>query len=122
MSIKELNYEQRNMVKQRYYCENNENVSWGELATIDELVSDEEIDKEYADTDFVEDDFGLEEKEYDDVLCSFKRYFMNDMLKLRGLLTDEDRLIELEKELENETITDVLKDKLLYVVDKILNS
>ena len=40
-----------------YYCENNDRVSWGELADINNLVSDEEIFEEYQSTYFVEDDF-----------------------------------------------------------------
>ena len=57
MSIYELNREQLIQVKQRYYIENNENVSWGELANIDDLVSDDEIFKEYGYITFVEEDF-----------------------------------------------------------------
>lgn len=57
MNIKELNREQLEQVKQHYYCMNNENVSYGELAFIDDYVTDEEIFEEYADTIFVEDDF-----------------------------------------------------------------
>ena len=57
MSIKELAREQLIELKQRYYTERNENVSYGELADIDNLVSDNEIFEEYGDITFVEEDF-----------------------------------------------------------------
>lgn len=57
MSIKELTREQLIELKQRYYTERNENVSYGELADIDNLVSDNEIFEEYGDITFVEEDF-----------------------------------------------------------------
>lgn len=63
MNIKELTREQLQQVKQHYYMENNESVSWGELADIDELVSDEEIFKEYGHITFVEEDFGLTDED-----------------------------------------------------------
>ena len=57
MSVKELTREQLIELKQRYYAERNENVSYGELADIDNLVSDNEIFEEYGDITFVEEDF-----------------------------------------------------------------
>lgn len=64
MSVKELNREQLTELKQIYYCEeyikNNvleNNASYGELADIDNLVSDNEIYEYYNDTMFVEEDF-----------------------------------------------------------------
>ena len=57
MSIKELTREQLIELKQKYYTERNENVSYGELADIDNLVSDNEIFEEYGDITFVEEDF-----------------------------------------------------------------
>lgn len=57
MTLKELNKNQIEQLKQRYYCDRNENVSYGELINIDELVSDEEIEEEYGATFFVEEDF-----------------------------------------------------------------
>ena len=57
MSVKELTREQLIELKQRYYTERNENVSYGELADIDNLVSDNEIFEEYGDITFVEEDF-----------------------------------------------------------------
>lgn len=57
MTFKELNRNQIEQLKQRYYCDRNENVSYGEFVDIDELVSDEEIEEEYGATFFVEEDF-----------------------------------------------------------------
>lgn len=57
MSVKELTREQLIELKQRYYTERNENVSYGELADIDNLVSDNEIFEEYGDITFVAEDF-----------------------------------------------------------------
>ena len=63
MTIRELNKEQLEQVKQHYYCENNEQVSWGELVYIDDLVSDKEIFDAYENVCFTEDDFGWEIKD-----------------------------------------------------------
>ena len=60
MTIRELNKEQLEQVKQHYYCENNERVSWGELVYINDLVSDEEIFDAYENVYFTEEDFGWE--------------------------------------------------------------
>lgn len=57
MSVKDLTREQLIELKQRYYTERNENVSYGELADIDNLVSDNEIFEEYGHIIFVEEDF-----------------------------------------------------------------
>ena len=57
MSVKDLTREQLIELKQRYYTERNENVSYGELADIDNLVSDNEIFEEYGHITFVEEDF-----------------------------------------------------------------
>ena len=62
MRADELNKEQLRQLKQRYYDEQHdeqhaEGVSYGELAAIDELVSDQEVIEAYDGVDFVEDDF-----------------------------------------------------------------
>ena len=57
LSGNELTREQLIELKQRYYTERNENVSYGELADIDNLVSDNEIFEEYGDITFVAEDF-----------------------------------------------------------------
>lgn len=57
MKLQDLNREQIIQLKQRLYCERNENASYGELAEIDNLVSDEELEEEYGDIYFVDEDF-----------------------------------------------------------------
>lgn len=57
MSFKDLNKEQINQLKQRLYCERDENISYGELTNIDNLVSDEEVKNEYENMLFSEEDF-----------------------------------------------------------------
>jgi len=58
MNVKELNRAQLLRLKANYYEEHHpEGVSHGELADIDNLVSDEEVVEAYDGVDFVEDDF-----------------------------------------------------------------
>ena len=60
MSVKELTREQSEELKGNYYCwvlHEDEDVSYGELAMIDELVSDEEVFEYYEGTCFCNDDF-----------------------------------------------------------------
>ena len=57
MRVQELNENQLEELKERYYIEKNENVSYGELADINNLVSNEEIFREYEHINFVEEDF-----------------------------------------------------------------
>ena len=60
MDVRELNREQLTELKQNYYCHElheDEGVSYGELAAIDELVSDEEVFEFYEGTSFCNDDF-----------------------------------------------------------------
>ena len=56
MTVKELNREQLIILK-GYYLSKDGDVSYGELAAADEIVSDEIIFEEYKNTDFVEEDF-----------------------------------------------------------------
>ncbi len=58
MSVEELPREAIQELKQRYYAEKyDKDLSYGELADIDNIVSDEEVFDEYGDTNFTEDDF-----------------------------------------------------------------
>jgi len=57
MDVKELSRTQLEQLKQDYYCKTNTAVSWGELANIDALVSDETIYENYKDICFTEEDF-----------------------------------------------------------------
>lgn len=68
MKVQELNKVQLEELKQRYYTEKNENVSYGELADIDNLVSDKEIFEEYEGIEFTEDDFFSSENLTDELL------------------------------------------------------
>lgn len=61
MSVEELNRDQLIQLKQNMLMERmdeeGETPSWGELAEADFLITDEEVQQEYAGTDFVTDDF-----------------------------------------------------------------
>lgn len=58
MTVQELNREQLEQLKRQYYDDQNpDGVSYGELASINEIVSDAEIIEHYAGVYFVEDDF-----------------------------------------------------------------
>lgn len=58
MNVKELNRAQLLQLKANYYeGQHPEGVSYGELASVDELVSDEEIIDAYDGVNFVEKDF-----------------------------------------------------------------
>lgn len=58
MGVRELNREELIELKQNYYCnELGNNASYGELANIDNIVTDEEIFNFYDYVDFVKDDF-----------------------------------------------------------------
>lgn len=66
MNIKELNRFQLKEAKTNYWAEKNgEDISYGEISDIDNLVSDDEIFKAYGDIDFSEDDFADYENEED---------------------------------------------------------
>ena len=61
MKLKDLNDDQRLHLKQellrRRLEEKGEGISYGELADADTLVTDEELEAEFGDTEFVPDDF-----------------------------------------------------------------
>lgn len=57
MSYKELNRDQILALKQNYLVRTQDSVSYNELAEADNLVSDEELEQEYKNVDFVEEDF-----------------------------------------------------------------
>lgn len=61
MTIRELTPEQLTQVKQNYYTQKQakkgKGVSWGELAQINDLVSDAEIYEQFEGVSFVSDDF-----------------------------------------------------------------
>lgn len=57
MRVQDLSYEEKTELKERYYTEHNDIVSYGELADINELVTDKEIYEEYNGIDFITEDF-----------------------------------------------------------------
>ena len=61
MKLKDLNEDQRLQLKQRILTDRmdakGESPSYGELADADTLVTDEELEAEFGDTEFVPDDF-----------------------------------------------------------------
>lgn len=57
MTVMELSREQLQQLKQRHLMEKGAALSWGELASIDEVLSDKEIFEAYEGVNFVEDDF-----------------------------------------------------------------
>lgn len=58
MTVQELNREQLEQLKRQYYDDRHpEGVSYGELASINEIVGDAEIMEHFAGAEFVEDDF-----------------------------------------------------------------
>ena len=61
MTLKELNSDQRLQLKQdiltRRMDEKGESPSYGALADADRLITDEELEAEFGNTEFVPDDF-----------------------------------------------------------------
>lgn len=57
MSYDELNRDQILALKQNYLVRTQDNVSYNELVEADNLVSDEELEQEYKNVNFVEEDF-----------------------------------------------------------------
>ena len=57
MKVTDLNREQLIELKGQYVCDHDPEAGWGAFAYADELVTDEEIFKEYAGTLFESEDF-----------------------------------------------------------------
>lgn len=57
MTVKELNRDQMAQLKRDYLIEIRGDVSYGELADADELVTDAQVFDRYSGVDFVPDDF-----------------------------------------------------------------
>lgn len=57
MTVHELTSSQLIDLKQKYLCDTQDSVSYGELADADQIVPDETIFAEYAGTEFIKDDF-----------------------------------------------------------------
>lgn len=56
MKLKDLTPDQKLELKQALLTQDRD-VSYGELANADELVSDKQLEDAYGDTEFTEDDF-----------------------------------------------------------------
>lgn len=61
MDVRELSRNQLIQLKQHYLCETSEMWGWKDLAEADSLISDAEIFRAYARTDFSPDDFSKED-------------------------------------------------------------
>lgn len=57
MTVKQLNRDQLVSLKQQILTDNGKDVSYGELADADNLVSDEEVFDRYEGVSFGEEDF-----------------------------------------------------------------
>ena len=57
MTVRDLDRNQLIELKQNILCNREENASYGELADVDELISDEEVFEEYDGVIFTPDDF-----------------------------------------------------------------
>lgn len=62
MKLKDLTSDQKLELKQALLTQDCD-VSYGELANADELVSDKQLEDAYGDTEFTEDDFFCSAKE-----------------------------------------------------------
>lgn len=62
MKLKDLTPDQKLELKQALLTQDRD-VSYGELANADELVSDKQLEDAYGDTEFTEDDFFCSAKE-----------------------------------------------------------
>ena len=72
MTVYDLDRDQLQELKQHYYAEKTgEDLSYEELANIDDYVSDEEVYDEYDGTDFVPEDFFCSEGQDEDDFVSF---------------------------------------------------
>lgn len=63
MRIDELKENELTVLKQHYLTTTRGNVSWQELTDADDLVSMEDLENFYGDTEFVEEDFVCESNE-----------------------------------------------------------
>lgn len=57
MTVRDLDRNQLIELKQNILCDQEENASYGGLADVDELISDEEVFEEYDGVIFTPDDF-----------------------------------------------------------------
>lgn len=99
--VTELNKEELQELKVKYldnYLMENEdrNISYDEMASIDEYVSDEEIFDEYRDYSFTEEDFDYNEEKFED---NQVKESINDIIK-RNTKENHVEKSEKKKDLE----------------------
>lgn len=115
MKVTELARDQLTELKERYYMERNDSVSYGELANIDELVTDAEIFEEYDYVDFVEDDFFC--KGFKEIDSLFELWLLDHVT---GTMIEDfmnDRMQDIEEYYINETSLD--GDEIINEIDKL---
>ena len=115
MKVTELSRDQLTELKERYYTERNENVSYGELANINELVTDAEIFKEYYFVDFVEDDFFC--KGFSDIDNLFELWLLDNVTETMVEDFMNDKIQDIEEYFLNETELD--GDEIINEIDKL---
>lgn len=57
MTVNELSRDELIELKQKYYSKKEGNISYREMATVDRLVTDEEIFSAFENVEFTEEDF-----------------------------------------------------------------
>ena len=67
MTVYDLNRDELTMLKQQYLQEKQGNISYEELAFIDDYVSDDEVYTAYTGVQFSVDDFGVRDSEEEDM-------------------------------------------------------
>lgn len=115
MKVTELARDQLIELKERCYLEHNNNVSWGEIANIDKLVTDAEIFDEYDCIDFVEDDFFC--KGFKDIDQLFELWLLDHVT---GTMVEDfmnDKIHDIEEYYLNETGLD--GDEIINEIDKL---
>lgn len=105
MRFGDLTKDQRTEVKQRLLCERlekdeNRTPSYGELADVDEAVSDKEAEEAYAGTEFVPDDFSCGvAADRDGVLDELKEWAERELLMAKYAKPGAAMRLSLEVEL-----------------------
>ena len=130
MDVTELNKEQLSELKQRWYDdkvyeETGDNASIGELASIDDLVSDDTIMEEYRHMNFGNDDFSCSAGKDDYIWAAYDTWAdNNDTWQVTNVnrYTDEKYLVDTDD--EDEVILQLLVDNKIidttdgYSIDK----
>lgn len=115
MKVTELSRDQLTELKVRYYTERNENVSYGELANINELVTDAEIFEEYDFVCFVEDDFFC--KGFKEIDNLFELWLLDNVTETMVEDFMNDKIQDIEEYFLNET--DLDGDEIINEIDKL---